>query len=228
VTIVGTFEGFTFSIGLDKLKLLNISTWGDLKLGDNLSDHFHGCANLTITAQDLLNTSGKVSFIGTFRGCSSLTTIPRINEWDLSAGVQFNGFLRDCTSFNQALTLDTPLGEIFTGFIRGSTSLNQPLIIISPLATSYNSLVNGCTAFDQDLSGLDFTNIVTASNMLLDVTLSTANYDSLLIGMEAQSVQNNVPFNGGNSTYSAGAAATARANLIADHTWTITDGGLAP
>jgi hypothetical protein len=65
------------------------------------------------------------------------------------------------------------------------------------------------------------------SNALLSVTLSTANYDSLLTGWEAQAVQNNVNFHGGNAKYSAGAPATARAALIADHTWTITDGGPA-
>jgi hypothetical protein len=61
--------------------------------------------------------------------------------------------------------------------------------------------------------------------MFTSVTLSTANYDALLIGWEAQAVQNNVVFNGGGSKYSAGAA--ARAALIADHSWSITDGGPA-
>jgi hypothetical protein len=85
--------------------------------------------------------------------------------------------------------------------------------------------------FDQDLrSGswiVDVSAVTNMSNMFNNITLSTANYDSILTGWEALAVQNNVSFHGGSSTYSTGAPATARANLIADHTWTITDGGPA-
>lgn len=56
--------------------------------------------------------------------------------------------------------------------------------------------------------------------------LSTANYDALLIGWESQTVQNGVTFDGGNSKYSAEAAAAARQILIDDHGCTISDGGM--
>ncbi len=54
-------------------------------------------------------------------------------------------------------------------------------------------------------------------------TLSTSNYDSLLNGWDAQTLQNGVIFSGGNSTYCVGEA--ARANMIASDSWSITDGG---
>ncbi|NCC99614.1 MAG: T9SS type A sorting domain-containing protein [Bacteroidia bacterium] len=63
--------------------------------------------------------------------------------------------------------------------------------------------------------------------MFGEVTLSTANYDALLTGWAAQTVQSGVTFSGGNSKYSAGAAATARGVLTdSPNNWTITDGGL--
>ncbi|GAG56298.1 unnamed protein product, partial [marine sediment metagenome] len=40
-----------------------------------------------------------------------------------------------------------------------------------------------------------------AADMFLGVKLSTQNYDALLIGWDAQTLQNDVTFNGGNSTY---------------------------
>jgi len=56
--------------------------------------------------------------------------------------------------------------------------------------------------------------------------LSTTNYDALLIGWAAQTVQSNVKFGAGDSKYTAGAA-TARGVLTgAPNTWTISDGGL--
>ena len=61
--------------------------------------------------------------------------------------------------------------------------------------------------------------------MFLGVTLSTANYDALLIGWEGQEVQNGVFFHGGDSKYSDGGAEDARSRLISEHGWTIDDGG---
>jgi hypothetical protein len=60
--------------------------------------------------------------------------------------------------------------------------------------------------------------------MLYDITLSTTNYDALLNGWAAITVQNNVSFSGGHSIYST-TAETARSSLINTYGWTITDGG---
>jgi hypothetical protein len=61
--------------------------------------------------------------------------------------------------------------------------------------------------------------------MFKGITLSTANYDALLIGWDALELQNNVNFHAGYSAYSSTAAITARANIISTDSWTITDGG---
>ena len=65
------------------------------------------------------------------------------------------------------------------------------------------------------------------SSMFNAVEPSTPNYDAILLGWEAQDVQDDVVFSGGLSRYSAGAAAEARRRLIDDHGWNITDRGLA-
>lgn len=80
--------------------------------------------------------------------------------------------------------------------------------------------------FNDDLGAWDVTSLATAEEMFRGLTLSTLNYDSILVGWEAQSVLNGVDLHGGGSTYTgAGAGGTARAALIADHSWSITDGG---
>jgi len=62
------------------------------------------------------------------------------------------------------------------------------------------------------------------SLMFQSVTLSTANYDELLISLHNQSLQSNVSFDGGNNQYSA-AAASSRSFLETNFNWTISDGG---
>jgi hypothetical protein len=61
--------------------------------------------------------------------------------------------------------------------------------------------------------------------MFYGVTLSTANYESLLIGWNAQTLGDYVSFDGGNSKYCSAEAAAARANMITSDSWFITDGG---
>ena len=87
-------------------------------------------------------------------------------------------------------------------------------------------MFDGATAFDQDLGDWDIVALTDAGTMFAGVTLSTANYDALLIGWEANTHNSSVALDGGNSTFSAGAAATARADLVTD-SWSITDGGAA-
>jgi hypothetical protein len=82
-------------------------------------------------------------------------------------------------------------------------------------------------AFNQNIGGWNITKVTLMSNMFNSVTLSTANYDSLLVGWGAEPVTSSVTFSGGNSKYlaSPNAAGVARAHLISAHSWTITDGG---
>jgi hypothetical protein len=80
------------------------------------------------------------------------------------------------------------------------------------------------SAYDQDLSAWDVSSVTHMSGMFQDVTLSTANYDALLIAWAQLDVQNDVSFDAGSSTYSA-AAADARQVLISVQAWDITDGG---
>jgi len=69
-------------------------------------------------------------------------------------------------------------------------------------------------------------NVTTMNQMFNGVTLTTTNYDALLIGWAAQTLNSSVPFDGGNSQYSAGTAATARGTLTgAPNNWIVTDGG---
>jgi hypothetical protein len=88
-------------------------------------------------------------------------------------------------------------------------------------------MFQNASAFDQNLGSWNVTSLTNAWEMFEGVALSTANYDALLIGWDAQELQSGVLFDGGNSHYCSQAAIDARENMELNDGWTIYDAGQA-
>ena len=80
-------------------------------------------------------------------------------------------------------------------------------------------------AADPDMSGWDFSSVTTLFNIFEgNTTLSTVNYDNLLIRLD-QTATKAFFLHAGDATYTIGGAGdTARQSLIAK-VWSFTDGG---
>ena len=126
---------------------------------------------------------------------------PSISGWDMSNVTQAGAMFQANSGFNQ------PIGSWDVSNI-----------------SNLGSMFANASGFDQDLGSWDVTSASYMVDFMKGITLSTANYNSILIGWAPQSVQNGVSVSFGNSKYSAGAAATARSTLVGKG-WTITDGG---
>lgn len=202
VTITGTYTGIQFNNNSQATKLKNISDWGPVVIQAD-EGAFYGCDNLTITATEPPTFSDLGPRM--FQDCSSLVTVPNMGSWDMSAVTTTQFMFAGATLFNQDISawdvsLDANMGSMFDGAI----------------------------AFDQDLGAWVITSLTDAPSMFNGVTLSTANYEALLSGWEAQVELASVTFDGGNSQYTFNSAAhIARTALIAN-SWTITDGGNLP
>ncbi|RLD19013.1 MAG: hypothetical protein DRI69_09355 [Bacteroidetes bacterium] len=88
--------------------------------------------------------------------------------------------------------------------------------------TDMKFLFASATSFDQNLANWDVSNVTEMRKMFDNATLSTSNYDSLLIGWNAQVLQPGVIFDGGNSQYCF--AISERFAMMNDDSWVITDG----
>lgn len=90
ISITGIIRGFSFG-GLpitttttDKLKILSISKWGPLRLG-NSGSYFNTCSNITLnTITDILDLTGTTTLAFMFFECRLITTVGRMNEWNTS------------------------------------------------------------------------------------------------------------------------------------------------
>ena len=101
VRATGAVGIWRFNNGGDKLKILTISSWGKLILGPNA---FNGCSNVTMSGiTDVPDLTGVSSLENTFNSCYSLTTVGRINEWNVSSVNNMYQMFGGAIIFNQNL-----------------------------------------------------------------------------------------------------------------------------
>jgi surface protein len=209
--------------------LLNFdaSGWGMSNKVTSYSSMFFNCP-LFDSDLDGWDFSAAISIGSMFSACKLFNNggSAGIDNWDVANVVSLQSTFSGCTIFNQPLNnWNTVKVTDMSYMFRFCSAFNQDISNFDThLVTTFAETFRGCTAFAQNLGGWDVSALTTAGNMFLGSGLPTANYNNLLIGWAAQTVNTGVSVNFGSSKYSGGAATTARATLVATP-WTITDGG---
>ena len=104
ITISGTCENFQFGGGGDVLKLLSITSFGDVILG-NSSGIFWGCGNLNLSGvTDTPNLSSMNTLIAMFFQCTGITTVNNINLWDVSSITNMQSMFQAAANFNDDIS----------------------------------------------------------------------------------------------------------------------------
>jgi surface protein len=153
VTIIGMIEGWYFGYGSDSSKLIEVSQWGVLKLGNNGS-YFYGCNNLVLTGlTDTLNLTGVDNLSYMFAGCNSITTVPNMEFWDVSNIVYMQNMFYGAGNFNH------DIGG-WGAKMSGVTNMEQ--------------MFANCSDFNQDISSWDVSNVQDMSYMFA----SASNFDT--------------------------------------------------
>ena len=172
----------------------NINSWNTSNVTDMTMMFYYANFNQDISSWD----TGNVQRMAYMFGHNNQFNQP-IGSWNMSRVTDISSMFYGASNFNQDLS-------------------NWDTSNISDMHRTF-----GYSNFNQDIGSWNISSLTDASEMFVGVTLSTTNYDALLIGWQGQTHNNNVVFSGGNSQYCAGE--TAITDLIADG-WTITDGGL--
>jgi surface protein len=140
-----------------------------------------------------------------FAYCNSLSIVPSIEQWDTSNVTTMQWMFYCASSFNQSID---------------SWDVSN--------VTDISFMFGFANAFNQNISDWNIANVTDMTQFLYSSSLSTTNYDALLIAWSnLPALQRNVSLNTLPAKYSS-AASAARQKLITDYGWTITDGGLAP
>ncbi|MBX2829347.1 MAG: BspA family leucine-rich repeat surface protein [Flavobacteriaceae bacterium] len=218
------------------LTALDVSSW-DVSSATNMSNQFSGCSTLTTLDVSNWDVSSVQAFNGQFSRCTNLTTLD-VSAWNTASAIWTYQMFFECTSL---ASLDVSGWDMAT--VVNMTRMFDDCSSLTTLDVS-NWDVGDCRTFNAmflDCSGLqgqlDVSNwdVSSAQNMrqFMDGTgMTNAVYNATLINWSTLLSTPPPPtpsttfgfVHFGNSQYSAGAPATARATIITTG-WTLTDGG---
>jgi len=209
-----------------KATITNLNLWDVSHVTDMSNMFYYATAfNQDISAWDV---SAVTNMENMFKRTDAFNQ--NISTWDVGSVTNMEDMFRSAVAFNQPIgTWDVSSVTTMEGMFESTNDFNQNISTWNVSKVNNMSwMFGGAIAFDQNLANWDISSVTSMDKMFYNTTLSTTNYDAMLIAWAAQTVKPNVLFGGGNSKYSAGTATTARNVLTGSpNNWTITDGGLA-
>ena len=250
INITGKIIGWCFDNGGDKLKIIEIQQWGCLRLG-NSGSYFYGCEFLELTATDNLNLTGTTNLFMAFSNCEILGSSGNMDGWDVSSVTDMSYMFYAAYSFNQpigswdvssvtnmeymfcvASSFNQSIGSWDVASVtnmyamfHSAYSFDQPMGSWNVSSvTDMRYMFREASSFNQPIGSWNVSSVTDMYDMFYGVTLSTPNYDNILLGWSQLTLQSGVTFHAGNSKYSS-AAADARQFIITTFSWTIIDGG---
>ena len=242
LTISGEIDGFAFRQSGDRLKLLNVSQWGSLALG-NTGGYFDGAANFNSNASDTPDLTGTTDLSRTFAGASSFNG--NINHWDVSNVTTLSSTFDGASSFNQPLSSwNVSNVTVMRATFYNASAFNQDLSGWNVSRVwHFGIMFEGASSFNQNLASWDIASggvtagsVTQMDGMFSRTAMSSANYSSMIVSWSSLTTTTPMFVNasGDNApnefAISAGYLGTdvvlaARADLVAKG-WTIHDEGL--
>jgi hypothetical protein len=236
------FTGLRFNNSGDKRKLTKINQWG--VFSDTRDSLFRLCVNLTQIADDndwlnsitdgrnLFQLCGLTSLPNTLTLNSLISGVQmfqRCNLTSLPPAMTLNNLVNGFVMFNKNNLSALPNEMNLDNLVNGFNMFNGNNLSALPNQMKLDNLENGNQLFINnnitDLPvGIKFGNLTNGQLILSGNTINTTRYSQLLVDMEINNSNNNVPFNAGNSKYNTDGE-TARNLLTNNQSWSFTDGG---
>jgi len=165
INISGKIIGFKFNNLGDKLKLIRITQWGDLNLG-NSGGYFYGAASLNITAEDVFNLTGTTNLVSAFRE-SKISLVSNINNWDMSRVTDMSYMFFKASYFDQNISSwnTSKVTSMYSMFSSASV-FNQPIgSWNTSKVNNMSNMFNFASAFNQNISSWDTSNVIRMKSM---------------------------------------------------------------
>ncbi|MDH5602368.1 MAG: BspA family leucine-rich repeat surface protein, partial [Cyclobacteriaceae bacterium] len=144
-----------------------------------------------------------------------------ISSWNVSAVTDMGNMFVNNVAFNQNIaSWNVSSVSTFSNMFSGASAFNQPIgNWTTTNLTSTSQMFYNASSFDQNLGSWDVSKVTSMSNMFSNSGLSGSNYDNILIGWAAQTVQSGVALGAIGVTYCTGE--TGRNTLTGTYSWSI-------
>jgi surface protein len=162
VSITGDLSGWRFANGGDRLKMLNVVTWGVLNISTDQG--FNGCTNLTCSATDA-PTISSTSLTSYFRSCTNFNG--NIGNWDVSNVTNMSSMFSNSAAFNQDIgAWDTSNVLIMNSMFDFNTSFNQDIGSWDTSAvTNMQTMFRDAISFNQNIGSWDVSAVTNMTSM---------------------------------------------------------------
>ena len=242
IQITGEFPAIYFNLSGDRLKLIEVSQWGDGQWG-TMAGAFNGCLDVLITAVDTPDISQVEDMTLAF--CNAQQMDADFSGWDVSNVTEMLGTFCRARLFNGDLSSwDVSNVEDMTYMFQGALSFNgdisnwdlssaRRMTGMFTKAENFNGDISGwdisnvadmremfleAESFDQNLGGWDITEFHDVANMLTESGMSIESYEATLKGWRDNDLHGVSLGNCSGLKYCDG---EDRAALIFDNGWTI-------
>ncbi|MFS4493937.1 BspA family leucine-rich repeat surface protein [Maribacter sp. 2308TA10-17] len=231
VSISGNFPQIKFLDKGDKEKILFVDQWGDIEWS-SMFHAFSGCSNLDVLAIDTPNLGDFAHLQYLFYQCNSLIGNESFADWNTSNVPAMSFTFWGADQFNQDISAwDVSKVRSMRGMFQDASSFNQNLNDWNVLnVTDFTRVFYKAASFNQNLKDWNISNAFALDNIFDQTSLSTDNYDEILIGWSVISqnelgIPIGLSLGAANTAYCEGEE--ARQKLINDFGWSIVDGGKA-
>ncbi len=201
----------------------DVSNW-DTSSVINMQGMFSGATSANPDTSNWA-TSSVTSMLGMFRGATSAN--PDTSNWDTSAVTNMSAMFLNATSANPDTTNWSTQSVTSMRFMFSNTISANPDTSNWDTSSVIDmiSMFSNAASASPIISNWDVSSVASMNFMLSGLALPTSEYEAALINFSAQNLKSNVDFDAGNSRYCSAAAQAARASIIANYNWSITDGG---
>ena len=165
-------SNFSFQSNSSSNKLLEVSQWGDIVWNYDLIGMFSNCINLKITAVDIPDFSNVTRMRSLFENCTSIITIPQIENWDTSKVNDMSSMFRRVNKFNQSIgNWNTSNVTDMSYMFSGATVFNQPIGNWNTSnVTKMEQMFSDATIFNQPIGNWNTSKVTIMKGMFTGAT----------------------------------------------------------
>ena len=166
--ITGTLIGWNFNSGGDRLKIMEINQWGNLKFG-NSGNYFAGAQNLQLLATDAPNLLSTTTLTYAFADCVNLGNMGDMSNWDVSHITDMRYMFAGASNFNQPIgSWNVSSVTLMEYMLAGTSNFNQEIGNWNVSSViDMNNMFYGATNFNQPIGNWDVSSVIIMREMFL-------------------------------------------------------------